>query len=198
MPCSFLSRRGKAIDRQLEREADPDRYTRLKKYLAAAQERIKRDDDSVAATLARGAVAQAAARGRLAIAVSAFNSVVGAIGFLVYLSGTVAPTPPVIAELTAAPEEPKLGASVTITALASGEGLEYVWAHEGVQVEDGSKYSGSGTRTLVIHDFQAQDAGAYRVTITDTDNNVVFNEVEISEPQDHATASSTPGEPPQT
>jgi hypothetical protein len=177
------------IDRQLEREADADRYARLKKYLAAAQERIKRDDDSVDANLARGAVAQAAARGRLAIFLSALLSFCAAIGFVVYLSGTVAPTNPVITDLSAS--EPKLGTSLTLAAVASGDGLEYVWAHNGAQVEDGAKYSGSGTRKLVVRDFQAQDAGTYRVTVKDAAHNSVFDEVDIAEPAKPATTGST-------
>ncbi len=178
------------IDRQLEREEDPARYARLQEYLAAARERIKRDDDMVAANLGRGAVAEAAARGSLAILVSVLASVIAAAGLLLYLGGTVMEIPPVITDLAADPKEPGLGASATLTALATGEGLDYVWVHDGIQIEDGADYSGSATRTLTIHDFQDPDAGTYRVTVIDAEDESVFDEIELAEPPEPAEASA--------
>ena len=178
------------IDRQLLREADPARHARLTKYLAAAKERIARDDDSVSATLARGAVYQAAARGWLAISVSALASAVAAIGFLVYLSGTVATTLPIITSLSPTPEEPKLGQTVTLAVVASGEGLDYVWTHDGIQIEENEKFSGTETRRLVILDFNDEDAGLYRVTVTDAEDALAFDEVDLAEPEKPAPPDS--------
>lgn len=60
-----------------------------------------------------------------------------------------------------------LSAELSVNAIStvSGYTLEYQWRHNGIEIHDNGKYSGTNTETLTITNLEPSDAGVYDVIV---------------------------------
>ncbi|MHB9008400.1 MAG: LamG-like jellyroll fold domain-containing protein [Limisphaerales bacterium] len=94
------------------------------------------------------------------------------------LNSTPAGAPPVITQQPQPTVTPE-GATVTLTVVATGEGLTYQWRKDGRTLPDGGNISGAATATLTIRDFSAADEARYGVAVFNTGGSVVSRNASV-------------------
>ncbi len=88
------------------------------------------------------------------------------------------PSVPQIAPLSRSVD---VGATVTFSAVAVGsEPMTRRWQHDGVDLVDGGRVSGSSTHTLTITGVQVSDAGAYRMVATNSNGSGASSAVALT------------------
>ncbi|MBA4147088.1 MAG: autotransporter-associated beta strand repeat-containing protein [Verrucomicrobia bacterium] len=66
------------------------------------------------------------------------------------------------------------GQDVVFASVFGGSALTYAWTKDGSPLSDSSKYSGTSSASLTVHNLTGADAGNYEVTATDANNGTAF------------------------
>jgi hypothetical protein len=93
---------------------------------------------------------------------------VGQYGYVLFSSNSVVAPGPQILSINPGSANIVLGSNATFSVDASGTGLSYHWAKNGVNLTDGAGISGSATSTLAFTNAQPSQEGTYNVIVTDS------------------------------
>ena len=72
------------------------------------------------------------------------------------------------------------GASIMFTVVATGSDLTYQWQRNGVNLTDGTKYSGATTAALTVMNVAEEDEGSFTCVVTNVVDSVTSSAAELT------------------